>query len=120
MTVQKRYQRRLPLNRVIGLIYNKRSLSGYAKDLSAEGMGLQVEALNIPKGMLLEVDLHIDETHWQIPAVVVHSTTTRLGVMFLTRQDLLYTSLLVHDDPETTHLQNWPTRPNAANANRNY
>ncbi len=119
MTMQKRYQRRLQLNRDIELIYNKRSLSGYAKDLSAEGMGLQIEALRLPKGMLLEVKLHVDETHWQIPAVVVHSTATRLGVMFLTRQDLLYTSLLIHDDSETTRLPNWLKRQYAANTNRN-
>ncbi len=111
MTVQKRYQRRLPLNRDIELIYNKRSLSGKAKNLSAEGMGLQVEALSIPKGMLLEVDLHIEGGHWQIPAVVVHSTATRLGVMFLTRQDLLYATLLTSDERETTHLPYWLMAP---------
>ncbi|MCF6283118.1 MAG: PilZ domain-containing protein [Candidatus Polarisedimenticolaceae bacterium] len=94
MAVQKRYQARLKINKEIHLIYRKRAFTAYAVNLSSEGMGLQVEALSIPTGMFLELDFHIGDKHWQIPAVVTHSSTRELGVMFLSKQDLLYTSLL--------------------------
>lgn len=94
MAVQKRYQARLKVNKEIQLIYRKRSFTAYAVNLSSEGMGLQIEALSIPTGMFLELDFHIGDKHWQIPAAVTHSSTRELGVMFLSKQDQLYTCLL--------------------------
>ncbi len=94
MAVQKRYQTRLTIDQEIQLIYRKRAFTASAIDLSAEGMGLQVGALSIPTGMFLELDFHINGTHWQIPTVITHSSPNNLGVMFLTKQEPLYCSLL--------------------------
>jgi len=100
MAVQKRYQTRLEINREIQLIYRKRAFTAYATDLSSEGMGLKIEALSIPTGMFLELDLQINGEHWQIPAVITHCSPNNLGVMFLAKQDRLYSTLLKQHEEE--------------------
>ena len=90
MAVERRHSNRIALTNDVRLIYRKRSFLAHMCNLSYEGMCLKIDALSIPRGMMLELDFQLAGRHWQIPSLVTHHSPGELGVMFISEQRALF------------------------------
>jgi hypothetical protein len=83
MSVERRYCSRHPVDIRVHIRYrNRRFYSGRARNLSSDGMYLEVRSVTLPTGTLVELELDSGETDRLIPALVVHRDRRGIGVMF--------------------------------------
>lgn len=99
MAVERRHSKRLALAYDVRLIYRKRSFLARMCNLSQEGMCLKINALSIPRGMMLELDFQLAGRHWQIPSLVTHHSPGELGVMFVSEQCALFDAVARSEAP---------------------
>jgi hypothetical protein len=91
MGVERRYCARYPVDFPVQIRYRKRRfLCGQARDLSADGLYLQVRNLTLPSGTLVELELDLQGKQWLVAAVVVHHHGNGIGVMFRDPQPELF------------------------------
>ncbi|MCU0834875.1 MAG: PilZ domain-containing protein [Chromatiaceae bacterium] len=94
MSVERRYSARYPVDLPVDIRYRKRRFySARACNLSTDGMYLQVQALTLPTGTLVELELVCEGSGWLVPAVVVHHDASGVGVMFRDPQPELFQAL---------------------------
>ncbi len=94
MTVERRYSRRFPVD--FGVKFRYRDCcpcTSQALDLSLEGMQLATDCSSPPTGGFVEIQFSLGGRLWKIPAVVTHSASGRIGVMFREAQPRLYQTL---------------------------
>jgi hypothetical protein len=103
MTVERRYCARCPVNFPVQIRYRKRRfLGGKARDLSADGLYLEVRNLTLPSGTLVELELDLQGKQWLVAAVVVHHHGNGVGVMFRDHQPELFREATQPLSPATT------------------
>ncbi len=93
MTVERRYSRRYAVD--FGVRFRYRDCCpcrSQALDLSLEGMQLATGCESPPAGGFVEILISLGGRLWRIPAVVTHSASGRIGVMFREAQPGLYQS----------------------------
>ncbi|MCG6985280.1 MAG: PilZ domain-containing protein [Thiocapsa sp.] len=94
MTVELRYCARHPIDLRVHIRYrNRRFFCARARNLSNDGMFLEVQNLTLPTGTLIELELQALGRDWLIPALVVHHRGSGIGVMFRDPQPALYRGL---------------------------
>jgi hypothetical protein len=97
MTVERRYSTRYPVDFQVHILYRRRRFSySKARNLSEQGMYLDIRAVRLPTGTLVELELHCLGKEWLIPAVVVHHHGGGVGVMFRDPQPELYRGVIEH------------------------
>ena len=90
MSVEHRYHKRYPVDFDLEYIYRGcRSLASRALNISSEGMLLRTTSITPPRGMMVVLRFLLDGLKWEVPAVVIHSTPGRMGVMFQNTQSML-------------------------------
>lgn len=83
MNVDRRFSARHPIDLKVHIRYRKRRLQcALARNLSAEGMYLDVQSVTLPSGTLVKLELDCDGDELLVPAVVVHRHGTGIGVRF--------------------------------------
>jgi len=83
MSVERRYCARHPVDIRVHIRYrNRRFYSGRARNLSTDGMYLEVRSLTLPTGTLVELELDAGARDRYVPALVVHRDHGGIGVMF--------------------------------------
>jgi hypothetical protein len=91
MGVERRYCVRYTVDFPVQIRYRKRRfLCGQARDLSADGLYLEVRNLTLPSGTLVELELDLEGKQWLVAAVVVHHHWSGIGVMFRDPQPELF------------------------------
>jgi hypothetical protein len=91
MSVERRYSARHPVDFEVRIRFRRRRfLSARARDLSAEGLYLDVRNLTLPCGILIELELSHRGRDWLIPAVVIHASGSGIGLMFRNLQPELF------------------------------
>ncbi|AHF04605.1 pilus biosynthesis protein PilZ [Marichromatium purpuratum 984] len=94
MSVERRYCARLPIDLQVQILYRKRRFcSATARNLSNQGMLLDVRNVTLPTGTLIELEFQALGRHWLIPAIVVHHHGGGVGVMFRDEHNTLYQDL---------------------------
>jgi hypothetical protein len=94
MTVERRYRARHPIDLNVYIRYRKRRfICACARNLSDEGMFLEVQNLTLPSGTMVELELQCLGRDWLVPAIVVHHLGTGIGVMFREPQVELFGAL---------------------------
>lgn len=95
MTVERRYSTRYAVDLQVHIVYRRRRFfNARARNLSEQGMYLDVRAITLPTGTLIELELDCLGQAWRIPAVVVHHQARGVGVMFRDPQPELYRGLI--------------------------
>lgn len=94
MSIERRYSVRHPVDLPVHIRYRRRRFSyAQARNLSEQGMYLEVRALTLPTGTLVELEMDCLDKEWLIPAVVVHHQAGGIGVIFREPQPELYEGL---------------------------
>jgi|GEM_PF-3570486 len=70
--------------------YHGRTFSATLGSLTAEGALLETHALTLPVGMEVELSVTLGQSHWQIKAVISHTTPHEIGVLFRQAQHKFY------------------------------
>jgi hypothetical protein len=87
--IRSRY--RFPVATHVELWFNDRPLFiCLGRNLSVEGMLLEVTDTILPIGDQIMLQLHTKNRVWSIPSKVVHSNANCMGIMFLEPQSELY------------------------------
>lgn len=95
MAVERRYSARHRIHLPVYIRYRRRPfLSARARDLSVGGMFLDVQALTLPTGTMVELELSALGRSWLLPAIVIHGNQSGIGVMFREPQPALFRGLL--------------------------
>ena len=98
MNLEGRYSARLPVDLRVHIRYRKRRLrSAHLRNLSTDGMILDVQSVTLPTGTLVELELEMDSgsKDLRIPAMVVHHDGLGIGVMFRYSQPELFEALSI-------------------------
>jgi hypothetical protein len=99
VSVERRYSARHPLDLRVDIRYRKRRFyCARARNLSVDGMYLEVQSLTLPTGTLVELEFECQGRQWLVPAIVVHHAGNGVGVMFRDPQAALFKALI---QPET-------------------
>lgn len=95
MTGERRYGARHRLDLPVYIRYHKRPFLGAtARDLSISGMFLSVQALTLPNGTPIELELRCAGKRWLLPAIVTYGDGSGIGVMFQEAQPALFHELV--------------------------
>jgi hypothetical protein len=95
MTGERRYSARHRLDLPVYIRYHKRPFLGArARDLSSGGMFLSVQALTLPIGTPIELELRCLGKRWLLPAIVSFGDNSGIGVMFQEPQPALFHALI--------------------------
>jgi hypothetical protein len=95
MSVERRYGERFPVDFRVQIRYRKRRfLCARARDLSTDGLYLEVRNLTLPSGTLIELELDHRGKYRLIPAVVIHHSGPGVGIMFRDPQPELFRDLV--------------------------
>ena len=105
MVIEHRYRARQPIDIPVQILYRKRRFRGArGRNLSDQGMSLEIRDLTLPTGTMVVLEFHEAGRAWTIPAIVVHADASGIGVMFRDAQtDLLQSS-------QTLEMQTRPLR----------
>ena len=91
MTVERRYGNRLTVEFDVEIRYRGRRFPiAHARNISQDGMYVRSNHLTLPRGNMLELQLRRWGREWLILAIVVHSDTRGVGLMFRETQSELY------------------------------
>jgi len=83
MNIEHRYRTRFASDIEVQIQYrNRRFRSARGRNLSDQGMYLEVSNLTLPTGTLVVLEVRDTDREWRLPAVVVHQDSTGIGVMF--------------------------------------
>jgi hypothetical protein len=83
MSIEHRYRARRSSDIEVQIQYrNRRFRSAKGRNLSDQGMYLEVSNLTLPTGTMVVLELRDMDQDWRIPAIVVHQDSTGIGVMF--------------------------------------
>lgn len=94
MSLERRYSSRHPVDVRVHIRYRKRRFyCAQARNLSSDGMYLDVQSVTLPTGTLVELELDFQGRDRLIPAVVVHHQGSGVGVMFRNTQTRLLREL---------------------------
>lgn len=94
MNVERRYHHRQPHELQVHLRYRNRHFSSATgRNISAEGMFLELQNLTLPTGTLIELEFQTPDHNWRLPALVVHHHSGGIGVLFRDPQPQLLGSL---------------------------
>ncbi len=94
MSVERRYGARHPIDLRVHVRYRKRRLHcARARNLSTNGMFLDVQSVTLPDGTLVELELDRQGEELRIPAMVVHHRGSGIGVIFRDPQPELFEEL---------------------------
>ncbi len=95
MVVERRYSGRCPVHFEAAIRYRDgRPFQAQARDLSLEGMFLEIAALILPRGTLVDLEFSALGKTWRLSVLVVHSSPGGIGVMLREPQAELYRGLL--------------------------
>jgi len=95
MVVERRYSKRCAVHFPVAIRYREgRPFPAKARDLSLEGMFLEVGSLILPRGTLVDLEFSTAGRSWRIAVLVVHMGARGIGVMFREPQPELYRSWL--------------------------
>ncbi len=90
MNSERRACARHPADVPVQIRYRRRRFIGaQGRNLSIEGMYLEVRNLTLPCGTLVDLELESSGRSWLIPAIVVHRDGSGVGVMFCDPQPAL-------------------------------
>lgn len=94
MSIEHRYTRRHTHDIAVQIQYrNRHFCRARGRNVSAQGMYLEVKHVTLPTGTLVVLNLRESEREWSIPAIVVHQDMRGIGVMFRDLQpELLHAS----------------------------
>lgn len=85
---------RHPVDLPVYIRYRRRPFrSARGHELSARGMSLAVQALTLPVGTPIELELRALGRAWSLPALVTHGDGNGIGVMFRDPQPALCAAL---------------------------
>lgn len=113
MTVERRYSTRYAVDLQVHIVYRRRRFfNAQGRNLSEQGMYLDVRAITLPTGTLIELELECLGQEWRVPAIVVHHQVNGIGVMFRDPQPELYRGLI-----ESSTAQRPPARATEASVN---
>jgi hypothetical protein len=94
MSPERRYSARRSVDLCVHIRYRGRRLHcAIARNLSVDGMYLDVRSITLPNGTLVELELEIEGKELLVPAIVVHHSGSGVGVMFRSSQPELFESL---------------------------
>ena len=83
MSIDHRYRTRRASDIEVQIQYrNRRFRSARGRNLSDQGMYLEVSNLTLPTGTLVVLEVRDMGREWRIPAIVVHQDKHGIGVMF--------------------------------------
>lgn len=83
MSIEHRYRARRSSDIQVQIQYrNRRFRSARGRNLSDQGMYLEVSNLTLPTGTLVVLEVRDMDRDWRIPAIVVHQDSNGIGVMF--------------------------------------
>ena len=83
MNIEHRYRARRASDIEVQIQYrNRRFRSARGRNLSAQGMYLEVSNLTLPTGTPVVLEVRDTDREWRIPAIVVHQNNAGIGVMF--------------------------------------
>ena len=103
MSVERRYTQRVPVNLPVRLGYREQERIYFrARNLSAEGMYLSGVGPQVPSGILVSLQVAAGGRNWQIEALVVHSDSPGIGLLFVESQHRLYSELTADSDAPLT------------------
>lgn len=92
--LERRYSARHPIDLKVQVIYHgRRFLGAQGRNLSNQGLYLEVRHVTLPIGTLVELELECLGKEWLVEAVVVHRRRTGVGLMFREPQPELYQGL---------------------------
>lgn len=104
MSLEHRYRARRASDIEVQIQYrNRRFRSARARNLSDQGMYLEVRNLTLPTGTLVVLEVRDMDRDWRIPAIVVYQDSTGIGVMFRDTQPELPLSRLQPPFPFVSH-----------------
>ncbi|SDY23277.1 hypothetical protein SAMN05421644_14027 [Allochromatium warmingii] len=92
MSIEHRYTRRHARDLAVQIQYRNRHFRrARGRNVSDQGMYLEVSNLTLPTGTLVVLEVRELERDWRIPAIVVHQDSSGIGVMFReTQPELLH------------------------------
>lgn len=83
MSIEHRYRARRSSDVEVQIQYrNRRFRSARGRNLSDQGMYLEVSNLTLPTGTMVVLEVRDREQDWRLPAIVVHQDSAGVGVMF--------------------------------------
>lgn len=86
MSLEHRYRLRRASDIEVQIQYrNRRFRSARGRNLSDQGMYLEVSNLTLPTGTPVVLEVRDMGRDWRLPAIVVHQNGTGIGVMFRER-----------------------------------
>jgi hypothetical protein len=90
----------MPVNLPVSVGYREEAkISTRADNVSAEGMYLSGLDQQVPSGILVSLQLDAGGKDWQIEALVVHSDSPGIGLLFVESQQRLYSELAAASGP---------------------
>jgi hypothetical protein len=101
MMAERRYSARHPIDLKVQILYHgRRFLGAQGRNLSNQGMYLEVRNVTLPTGTLIELELECLGREWLLEAVVTHRCRAGVGVgvMFREPQPVIYQGL-THQGP---------------------
>ncbi|EGV51270.1 PilZ domain-containing protein [endosymbiont of Riftia pachyptila] len=90
MTIEKRYNRRIPITFDVQIIHRNRCITAQANGTSSTGISLRDKALTIPTGRFIEMSFNLGAHQWQVFGLVIWSTPEQIGIMFQFPQPELF------------------------------
>ena len=98
MNPERRSCARQPIGFAVQIRYGKRRLhSACGRDLSRDGLYLELRAVTLPEGTPVELEIDALGRQWLVPAVVTHRDSCGIGVSFLDPQPQLVADLTQAD-----------------------
>ncbi len=98
MNPERRSCTRHPVGFAVQIRYGKRRLhSAYGRDLSSDGLYLELRAVTLPEGTPVELEINALGYQWLVPALVTHRDSCGIGVSFLEPQPQLVADLIQAD-----------------------
>jgi hypothetical protein len=93
-TIERRYSARHPIELAVQVLYRgRRFLGARGRNLSSQGLYLEMRHVTLPVGTLVELEMDCLGREWLVEAVVVHHGRTGAGFMFREPQPALYAGL---------------------------
>ncbi len=90
----------MPVNLPVRVNYREQArISTRARNLSSEGMYLSGEGPQVPSGILVSLQLAAGGRDWQIEALVVHSDSPGIGLLFVETQQRLCSEIAAASGP---------------------
>ncbi|MEA3276201.1 MAG: PilZ domain-containing protein [Pseudomonadota bacterium] len=91
MSVEHRYSARHSIDLQVHIRYRKRRFyCAHARNLSTDGIYLEVQSVTLPTGTHVELEFDSQGEYFLIPAVVAHHNGSGVGVMFRDPQSGLF------------------------------